>query len=207
MSNTNFWLIVYTIAGLDFTFVSVWILKMLLYYYKEKAVHDVYYSLCCFFILHRFTCWIRLCVCEHVWKREPRNVSWLSACDIRHCVSPLPTFPHTYTQAAAPRVIHHLSEKIEEGLLWSFLMEKKASKPPSPPPSPFSFRPRAGEFSLSFSPSVLLLPLFSSRLFLCAFMFSSLRADWSASRLPLIKGHFLHHRNPIHSPLAHSASD
>lgn len=122
----------------------------------------VYYSMCCFFILHRFTWWIRQCVCEHVWKRETRTISWLSACDIRHCVRPLPTFPHTYTQAAAPLVIHHLSEKIEEGLLWSFLMEKKASKPPSPPPSPFSLRSRAGEFSLSsFSPSFVFLSPFS----------------------------------------------
>lgn len=202
-----FWLIEYIIAGLDF-FMNVWILKMLLYYYyKEKLVRMCIIQ-CAVSLFCTDSHGELDSVCEHVWKRETRSVSWLSACDIRHCVSPLPTFPHTYTQAAAPLVIHHLSEKIEEGLLWSFLMEKKASKPPSPPPPPFSLRPRAGEFSLtSFSPSISLLPLFSSRLFLCAFMFSSLRADWSASCLPLIKGHFLHHHNPIHSPLAHTASD
>ncbi len=149
-----------------------------------------------------------VCVCVSTCEKERPRTSPDCLHVIFDTVSgPFPLF-HTYTQAAAPLVIHHLSEKIEEGLLWSFLMEKKASKPPSPPPSPFSLRPRAGEFSLSsFSPSVSLPPLFSSRLFLCAFMFSSLRADWSASCLPLIKGHFLHHRNPIHSPLAHTASD
>lgn len=106
------------------------------------------------------------------------------------CVSPLPTFPHVHMHThacTAPLVIHHLSEKIEEGPLWSFLMEKKASKPhPSPPL--LSLRRRAWEFLLFFS--FLCFPLVS-------FMFSSPRPDWSASCLPLIKGHFLHHHNPV----------
>ncbi len=199
--NANFWLIECIIAGLDFFYQCMNIDTKIMYY----CIIQCAVSLFCTDSHGELD---SVFVCVSTCEKETRNVSWLSACDIRHCVRPLPTFPHTYTQAAAPLVIHHLSEKIEEGLLWSFLMEKKASKPPSPPPSPFSLRPRAGEFSLSsFSPSVSLLPLFSSRPFLFAFMFSSLRADWSASCLPLIKGHFLHHRNPIHSPLAHTASD
>lgn len=66
-------------------------------------------------------------------------------------VSPLPTFPHVHMHThacTAPLVIHHLSEKIEEGPLWSFLMEKKASKPHPPPPS---LRRRAWEFLVFFS--------------------------------------------------------
>ncbi len=163
MRNTIFWLIEYIIAGLDF-FMNVWILKMLLYYYKEKLVRMCIIQ-CAVSLFCTDSHGELDSVCEHVWKRETRNVSWLSACDIQHCVSPLPTFPHTYTQAAAPLVIHHLSEKIEEGLLWSFLMEKKASKPPSPPTTPVFTQTESWRilsllfFSFHLAPSfVFLLP-------------------------------------------------
>ncbi len=134
---------------------------MLLYYYKEKLVRMCIIQ-CAVSLFCTDSHGELDSVCEHVWKRETRNVSWLSACDIRHCVSPLPTFPHTYTQAAAPLVIHHLSEKMRKGFSDLFWWKRKRPNPRHPHHPVFtqteSWRILSLLSSISLLPFVFLLP-------------------------------------------------
>ncbi len=95
MINTIFWL---SWVGLFYECMNIENAALLL---QRKAGQDVYYSMCCFFILHRFTWWIRQCVWARVKKRDPERLLIVCMWYSTLCQPPSHFSTHIHTSSGA----------------------------------------------------------------------------------------------------------